>query len=54
MKTKDGPVDAMSAVEARFNAQQIARLSGDEIRQISACLRPHQSLLEAFGYALLD
>ena len=24
MKTKDGPVDAMSAVEARFNAQQIA------------------------------
>lgn len=37
-----------------LNAQHIARLSGDDIRQISGCLRPHRSLLEAFGYALLD
>ena len=26
----------------------------DEIRRINACLEPHQPLLDAFGYALLD
>ncbi|MEM7017794.1 MAG: sulfotransferase, partial [Pseudomonadota bacterium] len=37
-----------------LNAQQIARLSADEIQQISTYLKPYRSLLEAFGYALFD
>lgn len=37
-----------------MNAQQIARLSREDIIVINRVLRPHQQLLAHFGYALLE